>query len=95
VQSAVTILGFLTVAGCAVAASTSAQGLAEERVRQCDHFASVQLARIDTDGGVWVTYRVSAEEARWRACMEKAADAHVARGATVKSRALYSERVAR
>ena len=31
------------------------------------------LSRIDTDGGVWVAYRVSSEDALWRACMERAA----------------------
>lgn len=70
------VLGLLMVAvtgaGCASVRNTPAQDLAWERWQICDHFATVRLERIDTDGRLVVT-AYEHEAAPFAACVEKVA----------------------
>jgi hypothetical protein len=61
------------LAGCATTQNTLAQNLAWERVRSCAHFASVDVERVEPDGRVWVSYRVTGEYRLWTDCMIEAA----------------------
>ncbi len=70
----------LPLAACASATNTPAQDVAWERWKRCDHFASVQLARIEANGTLWVTYRVAAERTLWHECMKQAAEEQARQG---------------
>lgn len=64
----------LLAAGCAGFKSTSAQDLAWELWKKCDHFPGVRLKEITPEGQVWVEYRTGseiAEAAAWKQCMQR------------------------
>ena len=58
--------------GVAVAGNSSAQDLAVDRFRACDHFATVQLQRIEMSGRVMVT-GAEYEAEPFRECMTEMA----------------------
>jgi len=71
------VLGLLvmvavTATGCATMRNTPAQDLALERWQTCDHFATVNLERIDLDGRIVVT-AYEHEVAPFTACVREAA----------------------
>jgi hypothetical protein len=67
------LLALAAISGCAATQNSLAQELAWERVRSCDRFASVSVQRVEPDGRVWVSYRVTGEYRLWTDCMVEAA----------------------
>src|SRR5437764_6518136 len=53
--------------------NTPAQDLAWDRWHACNRFASVRLNRIDLEGRIWVSYRVTGEYRLWAECHREAA----------------------
>ena len=67
-------------AGCAAARNTPAQDLAWERWGTCNHFSTISFERIELDGRLVVAaYEV--DGARFAACVRRAADDQIRRGA--------------
>lgn len=69
----------MIVAGCAGTRNTSAQDLAWERWKVCDHFAAIALERIDPDGRL-VVAGYEHEAAPFTTCVREAAAAQASRG---------------
>ena len=71
-MKAIVLLLASVLAGCSLARNTPAQELALESFSRSSTYASVDLDRVDTDGTVWVLYRVAGEIQPWRECMARA-----------------------
>ena len=69
----------LLLAGCASMQNTVAQDLAWERWRKCNHFRTISLKEIKTDGSIWVWAGETPELSAWRAC-DSAVRAEQAKG---------------
>jgi hypothetical protein len=77
------VLGLLVAvaatAGCATGGNTPAQTLAWERWKECDHFSTITLERIDLDGRLVVTgYESTAGP--FTACVQEAEAAQGRKG---------------
>lgn len=74
------VAGLLLMGGCASMQNTVAQDLAWERWKKCNHFRSITLKEIKTDGTIWVWNNDAPNDvAAWRAC-DRAARAEQAMG---------------
>ncbi len=74
------VIAPLLAAGCASMNDTVAQGLAETRWRECDHFATVRLDRIALDGHVFASADLP-DLAEFRGCIEGKAAEQIRDGA--------------
>src|SRR2546425_9661884 len=63
----------LLLAGCASMGNTVAQDLAWERWKKCDHFRTITLKEIKTDGTIWVMTSYGPDLSAWQACDSRAA----------------------
>jgi hypothetical protein len=69
----------VVAAGCATLRNTSAQDVAWERWKACDHFAAITFERIDLDGRL-VVRGYEYEAGPFTACVREAAADQVRRG---------------
>ena len=85
------VLGLLVMAvtatGCATLQNTPAQDVAWERWQTCNHFATINLERIDLDGRIVVT-GYEHEVAPFTACVREAAAGRSGREAAAPPQAL-------
>ncbi|MBI4636287.1 MAG: hypothetical protein HY727_08055 [Candidatus Rokubacteria bacterium] len=70
----------LLLAGCASMGNTLAQDLAWERWQKCNHFPTITLKEIETDGRIWVWTQYGSDLSAWQECDRKAREEQ-ARGA--------------
>jgi hypothetical protein len=79
------------ISACAPTRNTTAQDLAWERWKQCDHFADVRLNDIRPDGAISITVKTAAmggmqQAAAWKQCIEEAASVQGQRTAGLNAR---------